>query len=185
MKKIISKSKKIVCMILAVTLTFGTQNVSAATATRRINGNSSNGTYIAVTTSTVADNVKEYSESRAMHRKGVSTTYEIRSTKSKTSTASATIESTVGAEYVGVSASVSASLGVSESVSSEKSCAVTWTVPAEYPDQVYYIAAVFPSAQASFDIYKMRDSKKVGSLIKGTIYRMPLKNRSYYDLLKG
>lgn len=171
--------------ILIASFSMCTQSISARTITRRISGNVYNGKYIKVTTKSVAAGRKVYSSSRAKHVKGVETSYSISNEKTRTFESSSTIEATVGAEYLGVSASCSTSLGVSESVTSGITTSVSYTVPAKKPTCVYQIVAVFPAAKTAFEIYKMRDKEKFKVIKKKSITKMPYIDKAYYALEKG
>lgn len=171
--------------ILIAALSMCTQSISARTITRRICGNAYNGEYIKVTTKSVAAGRKVYSSSRAKHVKGVETTYSIANEKSRSFESSNTIEATVGAEYLGVSASCSISLGVSESETSGITTSVSYTVPAKKSTCVYQIVAVFPAAKTTFEVYKMRNKEKFKVIKKNSITKMPYKDKSYYALEKG
>ena len=134
----------------------------------------------AYTTSNV---IKPITDTQALHTKGVSTTIAVSSAIQKTSTSSASISSTVGVSYLGVSTDLAIEVGVAESVSHTVGASVSYTIPASKPTAYYRIEVVFPQYRITYKVFKVTPTSTT-TLLNKTITSMPIITDAYHRCYK-
>lgn len=172
----------LVLMLIVSYCVLSIESASAAVATARISGTGKAGKFVRVTTTSTASQIKPLTDTQAQHTMGYTTTISVSSQRTKTATSSATISSTVGATYAGVSLSAATTAGVAESSSYTIGSSVSYTIDPSRSSGKYRIEIVFPSYKTNFFVYFQDGTLARTTLLDKTISTMPAKSDAYYRL---
>lgn len=172
----------IALLLIVLTLMSITSMASAATYTYAV-GSPTMGKSVTVTTKTTSTKVKPVYESQTQHTKGIATTVTLSRSVTESYSVSASVTSTFGAEFCGMTASASVQVGCSLSQSRTVSTSQSYTVSANTASGKYRIEVVFPTIKCTVRCQKW-DGRTNYSYDKTTSFYLPKTNSSYVRFVR-